>query len=312
MNLITLKIKYFISILVLVAGQNAYSQDTSYLILENKPRLFIHDSAEKDQKLFDSVGYLINAEPSLQNHEIYLNLAESLWELNKLEEAKKMFVNIINSQKPFYQNDYHYSSDIPGDTTKNIYGYGSFTYNYKNSACVYLTRIYIEQNKFDTAINYLNEAVNKYKVSYSCGTGYHMQQERYRYLYGLCYEGLGMEKELFDLLIPYCFDWQNETIIRAIKKKYSKIEIKKYLDDAINSIDCKLDDKQSSTFITTNSGEKDEKTIEIKYYGGTGTMYLFGRKIDLQNPVPENGQRLSRQYFVKMVKESSFYLNLIE
>jgi hypothetical protein len=291
-------------------GLNSYSQDTTYTFIGFSFAPFTHSAEEKDQRLFDTAAYLLNSEPTFQNHETYYLLACSLWELNKIDDAKKMFFKIIHSKQPFYEDTYYHSSDIPGDTTKNMYGYGSFTSNYKNYASTYLTKIYIEQKKFDSAYIYLNEAVNKYKVTYSCGTGLHWQQQNYRYLYGLCYEGLKKEKELFELLLPYCFDWQNETVIRAIKKKYSKSEIKKYLIKAVESIQCKVDKKPTSYFITSNYGQKNEKIREIKYYSGKGTINLFEKSIELPSPILENGQRLTKRYYIKLFKESNFYISL--
>jgi hypothetical protein len=310
MNLNTQNIKGFFFIHLFALGLNSYSQDTAYTFIGFGTEPFSHSAEEKDQQFFDTAAYLINSEPTLQNHEAYYLLACSLWELNKIDDSKKMFLKIIGSTQAYYADTYYHSSDIPGDTTINTYGYGSFTSNYKNSAGIYLTQIYIEQKKFDSAYAYLNDAVNKYKVTFTCGTGYHWQQDNYRYLYGLCFEGLGKEKELFDLLLPYCFDWRNEIVIRAIKRKYSKAEIEKYLTDAVNSIKCKVDKKQSSSFITSNYRQKNEKTKEIKYYSGTGTINLFGKIIDLPTPDLENGQRLTRQYYVKLFKESSFYSGL--
>jgi hypothetical protein len=304
MNLNTLNIKAFIFISLLALGHISYSQETTFSF-DNAP--FTHQADDKYKKIYDTTFYLINSEPSDKNYENYYLLACSMWELEKLEEAKKIFLTIVNSTKAFYQDTYYHSSDVPGDTTKNIYGYGSFTSNYKNYASLYLTKIYIEQKKFDSAYSYLNDAVKKFKVTYSCGTGDNWQQENYRFLYGLCYEGEKKEKELLDLLLPNSFDWQNQTLIRAIKRNYSKTEIKKHLDKAIQSIVIKVDKKVSSSFEITNYGKKNEKQKEIKYYSGTGKMNLFGKIIDLPSPELKNRERLTRQYYVTFFRESDFY-----
>jgi hypothetical protein len=310
MNSKSLNIKKFVLIFLLAVGLNSYSQKTKYTYVGFRTELFIHYPQKEDQILFDTAAYLINNEPTASNYRTYYLLAAALWELKNISDSKKMFMKIINSTEPYYENTYYYSSDIPGDSTINIYGYGSYTSNYKNKACDYLAKIYIEQKKYDSAYQYLDYAVNKYKVSYSCGTGHLLQQSSYRYLYGLCYEGLEKDNELFDLLLPYCFDWENETIIRVIKNKYTKPEIRKYLRDAIQSVDCIVDKKQSSAFIISNYGEKNEKTTEIKYYGGIGTINLFGRKIALPTPSLENREILTRQYFVNLFKKSNFYRSL--
>jgi hypothetical protein len=269
---------------------------------------FSHQPDEEQQKLYDTAPYLINSIPNDSNYNNYFLMACTLWEMSKISEAKKMFYRIINPSSSFYTSSYYHSSDILGDTSKNIYGYGSYTSHFKNSASIYLTKIYIEEKKFDSAYYHLNNAINKYKEIFTCGTGYNWQQEQYRYLYGLCYEGLGREKDLFNLLLPHCFDWQNGTIIRAIKKKYSNTEIRKYLQTAIASITCKVDKHPSSYFIKSNYGEVNEKEIEIRYYGGTGSITLFGKKTQLPQPNDlKEGERVTRQYFVNLFKKSSFY-----
>ena len=105
----------------------------------------------EDTSFIKKYAKLIASEPSKTNYHNYYLLACSLWDLNKLEEAKKMFLKIINSKASFYVNSINYSSDIPGDTTSNNYGYGSFTTNYQNYAARYLAKIYIEQKQFESA-----------------------------------------------------------------------------------------------------------------------------------------------------------------
>jgi hypothetical protein len=310
MNLNTLNIKAFIIITLLALGNNSFCQEMTTLFHNTTASPFKRSPEEKNKKFYDSTSYLLNLEPTEKNYETYYLLACTMWELEKLEEAKKIFLAFVNSTKTLYKDTYYHSSDIQGDTTKNRYGYGSFSSNHMNDACLYLTKIYIEQKKFDSSYIYLNDAVKKYEVTYSCGTGYYTQQNYYRFLYGLCYEGLKKEKELLDLLLPYCFDWQNQTLLRAIKRNYSKAEIIKNLDNAIKTIVCKVDNKTSSAFVITNVGEENQKAEEIEYYSGTGKMILFGKVIDLPSPDLNNGERLTKQYYIKLFKESYFYRNL--
>ncbi|GAB2833120.1 hypothetical protein [Ferruginibacter profundus] len=310
MNLNNLNIKAFISIFLFAWVHNSYAQELAIRFDDINIAPFNHSATDKDKQLYDTASYLINTEPGVKNYETFYLLACSMWNLDKTEEAKKIFLKIVNSTQSFYQDTYYHSSDIPGDTSKNIYGYGSFTSHYKNEASLYLTKIYIEEKLFDSAYSYLNDAVKKYKVTYTCGTGYNWQQDNYRFLYGLCYEGLKKDKELFDLLLPYCFDWQNQILIRAIKRNYSDAEVKKHLNKAIKSIVCKVDKKRSSSFEIINYGKKNEKTKEIKFYSGTGKMNLFGKNIDLPSPELKNGERLSRQYYIALFKESDFYESL--
>jgi tetratricopeptide (TPR) repeat protein len=308
MNLKSLNIKSFSLILLLTVGGSSYSQKTSYTYVGFRTEPFFHSPNKNDQALFDTAAYLINSEPTTLNYKTYYLLASALWNLKNIDDAKKMFIKIVKSRESYYEDTYYHSSDVPGDTTKSTYGYGNYTANYKNRASTYLTQIYIEQKKYDSAYSYLNEAVNKYKVHYTCGTGYYLQQASYRNLYGLCYEGLGKESELFELLLPYCFNWgENETLIRVIKRKYSKTEMRKHLRDAIHSIQIKIDKEQSSVFFTSNNGQENEKTREIKYYGGTATVTLFGKVVNLPSPGIENERPLTKQDFIKVFKGSDFY-----
>lgn len=163
--------------------------------LSTAPRPLEHSPNKTDYQRYNEHKNLITEQPTKSNHELYFLLAHSLWHLNKLEEAEKMFLTIIASQEDFYTKTYHLSSDLPGDTTSNIYGYGSYTSNYKNKAATYLAKIYIEQKDFKKALSYLDDAVHKYEVSYSCGTAHMWQQAEYDFLYVKCNEGLNITKE---------------------------------------------------------------------------------------------------------------------
>ena len=191
---------------------------------------------KKNFGLYRSHRYLINQVPSYKNYVKYFTLACSLWELRKIDEAERMFLRIVQSKSKYYSTTYYHSSDIPGDTTKNSYGYGSFTSNYKNYACIYLVKVYIEKKKFSKALSFLEKAVKEYKVSHSCGTGFNRQQNQYRFFYAACYDGLGKYKDVVKLLLPECLNWDDKFVIRAIKKLFTQQEINKYLATAENSI----------------------------------------------------------------------------
>jgi len=271
-----------------------------------------HLPDEEDEKMYESNKYLIDQLPTEKNHVKYIQLAAALWNLEKTKEAEKMFLNIVNSKIKSYTTTYYHSSDIPGDTTTNSYGYGSSTSNYKNTACLYLTKINIEKKKFQTALAYLEQAIKKYKVTYTCGTGYNMQKNEYDFLYAACYEGLGYHKKNIDMLLPTCLDWDNKILTRAIKRTYSGPEIENYLFKAEKSITCSVDTFLSESVVTSNYGTEEEKKDTIRYYSGSGSIILFNRKIDLPYPHLEDGEKVLREYYVKLFKESSFYEDLID
>jgi len=269
-----------------------------------------HLSDKEDTACFETNKALINQSPTEKNYEAYHQLACSLWDLERTKEAEKMFLNIVRSQAKYYTDTYYHSSDVPGDTTTNTYGYGSFTSNYKNSACVYLCMIYIEQKKFDRALAYLNDAVDKYKATYTCGTGYEWQQGRYRCLYSHCYAGLKRYKELLNLLIPYCIEGFDENLVKAIRNLYSEKAIQAALTRAENNVKCELDTFPSFSYQTSDRGIENEKTDTIIYYSGTATINIFGKDVELPSPLLENNERVTKDYFEKAFKESSFYRTL--
>ncbi|MBS1776363.1 MAG: hypothetical protein JSS64_08805 [Bacteroidetes bacterium] len=324
MNLTTLNIKRVIFVCLLLNGQKTYAQDTSYKLtldtsfystislgrFQPSFNYIYHSPDKKDEQRYKKYKSLIGQKPTLKNHELYFSLACSLWELEKTAEAEKMFLTIINSNEKYYASTYYHSSDIPGEKTKNIYGYGSFTSNYKNYAAIYLTKIYLEQKQFDKALQFLEDAVKKYKVTYNCGTGFNRQQDEYDFLYASSYEGLNKHKEVIDLLLPSCLDRKDEIIISAIKNTYSQEEIEEKLKEAETSIKCSLDTFPSYAYQTSNYGTKNAKTDTIKYFSGMATITLFDRQITMPVPNLENGEHLTREMFVKLFRESDFYIKL--
>jgi tetratricopeptide (TPR) repeat protein len=326
MNLAAMNMKRFIFVCLFTSGLKTYAQDTTLkFTFDPSPFQFTsislgryeenfsyiyHSPNKKDHQRYKAYKSLVGVKPSSKNHELYFSLACSLWELEKIADAEKMFLTIVNSKEKYYSSTYYHSSDIPGDKTKNIYGYGSFTSNYKNFSAIYLTKIYLEQKKFDKALHYLEDAVKKYKVTYTCGTGFHRQQDEYDFLYASCYEGLNRHKEVLDLLLPSCLNRRDEIIIETIKKTYSQTEIKEHLQKAENSIECLLDTFPSFAYETTYSDNKKERTDTVKYFSGTATIILFGKQINMPVPSLENGEYLKREQFIQLFKESNFYTRL--
>jgi len=271
-----------------------------------------HRPTKDDSAYFNKNSGLINQKPTKKNYINFYSLATSLWELNKLNDAEKLFSQIVESNREFYSSNYYHSSDIPGDNTKNKYGYGSCTLNYKNYACRYLTKIYIEEKKFDLALKYLKEADLKYPNSFSCGTGQNIYRNELSQLYGLCYEGLGQVDSIINLFLPKYDNWENGILIKALKKKYTKGQISNYLEIAVNSITCVADTFQSTYSTIENYGEKNEKSTETKYTSGKGTINLFDKVIALYSGLLKEGEVASRDQFVKEFEQTAFYQELIK
>ena len=271
---------------------------------------FYRSPDSKDSLLAQEYDNLRPSERNVDNFSDYYSTAQALWQVKRNNEAKEMFIAILESDQELYTNTYYHSSDIPGDTTKNIYGYGSFTSNYKNSVCLYLAKIYIEEHNFAEALNYVTAAENEYVVYYNCGTGHNSYQGRLRTLYGLSYEGMGETEKAIELLLPYCFDWDNKIIIRIFKSQHSKVEIKKSMEVAVASITCVPDTFESTTISTTNYGKNNEEKIEWNYISGRGTIQLFGRTIKLNAPRLKNGETITKQHFIDDFLDSHFYQSL--
>lgn len=272
-----------------------------------------HSPSKKDFKFCKKYSKLITAEPTLENHSNYYSLACSLWQIGRLTEAENMFLKIVASNEPYYIETMYHSSDIPGDTTTNIYGYGSYTSNYKNYACRNLSKIYIEQKKFDIALKYIDYADKKFIAHQNCGTGLLWYREEIDGLYSLAYDGLNMYDSIINMFLPqYYSNLSNGMLIHALKNAYSQSEINEYLKVAENSIICVVDTFQSSYFSIHNSGEKNEYITEKKYISGEATMTLFGRQINLLRPILENGEIITRETFVNEFKQSGFYTSLID
>jgi tetratricopeptide (TPR) repeat protein len=272
-----------------------------------------HSPQKQDHKNYALYKHLIGQQPTEKNHQNYFSLACSLWELKKNADAEKMFLDIVSSFIPSYNYTYYHSSDVAGDTTTNSYGYGSYTSNYKNPACVYLTKIYIEKKDFEKALAYLNKAVDTFPVRYTCGTGHAMQREKYDFLYAACYEGLGQYEKIIEMFLPGSLNRYSSSLTRSLKKTYSQGEINHFLNRAEMTMEFEANTVPSSFLRCTYNSNNKETCDTINYKSGTATIDLFGQKIKIPEPVfIENGDVLTKEKFIAYFKESAFYTSLKE
>lgn len=228
------------------------NQSTSFWRYDQSSNYLHHSPESSDKDNVKKFGHLVKQSPNSQNYHKYYLLACSLWELNRTSEAENMFLNILQSINEHYSSIYFHSSDIPGDTNTNVYGYGSYTSSYKNAAALYLVKIYIEKKRYGLALAYLEDADKKYKVSYNCGTGNRMQKSMYNELYSICYEGLDRCDKVIKNLLPDFNESNNGILVQALKKQYTVNEVKEQLLQAtanslyqIDTFYCSQSDKDS-------------------------------------------------------------------
>lgn len=314
--------KRILFVAFLLSGIHCYSQDSSFNYKNDSTLLRIRSQSFKssrpflyhlpmaiDQANIKEFGYLSDQKPTENNYKGYYKLACSLWQLNKLEEAEPLLLNIINSQEKYYTSTYRNSSDVSGDTSTNLYGYGSYTSNYKNGAALYLAKLYLQQENYKKALQCLEDAVKKYPVNYTCGTGSSYQQEEYTTLYTYCYEGLKQYSKMLDVLLPHFQTYRGEMLIPTIKRMYKPKEIESYLQKAISSMHCTFDTLPTTVVQTSNvQGKWDTVT----YYSGRASINLFGRSVALYPSIRKDGERITKDDFIKSFKESRFYQQLTD
>lgn len=263
-------------------------------IIERQP-------AEGDTALIKSGKYLLQKGPGYKTYEAYANLAAAYWRAGRNNTAKKMFLLIEQSKEPYYTGTLFHSAG-------NKYEYGSYTSNLKNEACQYLCKIYIEENNYHKALDYLVKADKKYKVQFNCGTGAMSYANNLNSLYMCCYTGLGFTNKLIDLYLHESF-YYDDQFIALLKKKYSGPELKRYLQLAVDNITIVKDDWVTEVFMQCENEEEDSLTA--RYTNGTGYTILFGRKTELPRPDLKNGETVTRQHFIDAFINSRFYKDLL-
>lgn len=301
---------FFTSLLHNLAAQTSpkaeYNPDFHLTIQVQYPEI-THYPTKADTEFCVKHTPLIKAQPSKTNYKDFYNLAVALWQTQRIAEAEPMFLKIVNSNAAYYLTDKYFSSDIPGDTNTNIYGYGSFTFSYKHEACMYLSKIYIEKKQFALARKYIELADKKYKEQHNCGTGYRWYREEIDGLYSMAYEGLGLYDSIIKLNIPMYNSYKIGPLIRALKKVYTQKEIEEQLNIALNSIQCKIDSFKSYSMEYHNWGQPNQTETKIEYTSGSANIFLFGTVLTMRTPMLKLNETITREHFVKDFKESYLY-----
>lgn len=297
-----------------------FSQDTSKLILTFDSSFYInqtfsshyfpefnflyHNANKEDDSIYACSRYLVNVKATSKNYKAYYNLAVALWDLNKIKSAERMLLTIVNSTAKFYNSTYYHRG-------AGIYGYGSFSTNYKNSASILLAKIYLEQKKYESALKYTQLAIHKYVTEYSCGTGFLSQKDEYDYLLASSYEGMKQYKKALNVLLPGCLTRDDKMIIRIIKKLYSPAEIVNNLEFAEKSINCTVDSLPSYSFrVKDNPDGTTTNYDSTSYYLGQAKTNLFGKLVEFPPPILNNGERATTEKFMYFLKQTDFYTYL--
>lgn len=286
--------------LLLLFGLTAMAQERSN---------FYRNFSKADSLIVANSYALKDAVPNNETAQDYFDLAMALWEKGDTSQSEKMLRVIMDSDLPLYNNSKSYASDIPGDTTQNTYGYGSFTYDYKNRASRQLAKILIDKGNFEEALSFAELAKNTYKETYNCGTGYGYYNREMEKLFGLCYEGLGQYEKVIELLFKDNFDrLENEDILaRALKKIYTTEELEAYKTTALGSIEFTLDDEDVSVRITAYGSDGGSNSYSYSYRTGLGTVLFFDKKMHLPTPSLEKGETATHEDFVEAFTNSVLY-----
>lgn len=273
--------------------------------------LLNHNPTEADKRLYKKYKTLAATDPTKKNHERYHALACALWELEKTEEAKQMFLKILHSTEPYYSANYYHSSDLGRGKRSGRYGYGSYTSNYKHYASVYLAKIRAEHKEFDQALAYVVTADTVYTLEYTCGTGYMMHHTYMQSLYVMCYEGQGNYNRVVDLLLADSYN-SHPALLRSLKKLYQPEVIRDSLAAALNNLVFVADSVPTTYSTYENYGKENEVKTEISFMSGTAGMCLFGHPVTLRASYLDQGDIATREFFVKNFLESGFYRALSE
>lgn len=316
--------KYFKSCIVLlcficahstVIAQN--SDSIKFVVTMDYARGIADGYLYRQPNLEDSVyckqhQSLIHARPNDRNFHEYYTLANKLYNIGRFTEAIPMLNAIVASKMWQYNYNYHDELNGKADTTVKLPGYGGFSVNYKNGACIYLMKIYLEQGQFKTALKYLNLAEDKYPEDYFCGTMYNWYRQEMDEYYAHCYYGLGMYDTIIVKYIHHYSSWlfKKDLLMQSIKNRYTAQEIQQHLLVAENSIDCKTDSFYSQAYTIRNYRTPLADTTYINYRRGHATFTLFNQTVEMSYPGATEGAIHDKEAFLKEFKSSPFYKDL--
>lgn len=262
-----------------------------------------------DSTFEKNYSYLIDKKPNKKNYYQYFKLANILLDKRMFEDAKRMFLNIESSKLSTYNITYKHASDV-GDGG-NIYGYGSYTSNFKNKACRKLAEIYIELSKYDSALFYLTRADSMYRVYFNCGTGHYLDRGKMNGLYQYCYIHLKKYDEVVNKYFNQDYLENEEPLGIAFRHIYTEQQIKDSLNSAIRSVVFIKDTSVREYYTFEHYGDTNERKVVHTYYSGEAYFMLFGKYLKLPEPFLSHGANFSKPDFIQRFRNSCFVRELL-
>ncbi|HYD23094.1 MAG TPA: tetratricopeptide repeat protein [Flavipsychrobacter sp.] len=140
--------------------------------------------------------------------------------------------------------------------------------NYNHYSAKYLVSIYIELQKFDLALSYLQMADQIYTYKSACGNDGASNSIQLAVQYSKCYEGLNQIDSAISVLGRYVFDNSYADNLPAVEQMYHVLQ-KKFTRQEI------VDELKKAKFTITRG------TADKKWESRDFQITLFGKQYDL-------------------------------
>lgn len=143
--------------------------------------------------------------------------------------------------------------------------------NYRRSAATRLAEIFIANQNYSAALNYLDIAKHKFIPRFDCGNARIEDDMKMKVLYSSCYIGQGNYNKAIDTLAPYMFvGWygDNTIVIDKLYEAYQKIHTKEKIKNEFLNAEKSLVIKQ-------------EQYYSYSYF--QPTTKIFGKEIKFQD-----------------------------
>jgi tetratricopeptide (TPR) repeat protein len=205
----------------------------------------------------------------------HYNLGLTWFHMKEYEKAAEVFLEILN--QPYNEKD---ANSLMEPYTL-----------YKHHSCRLLAEMNLKQKKFDEAEKYILLFDKKYPYQHFCGNEWSSYHKYYAIMLAQVYEGTNRFSQAIGLLVPHVFpDFLSsdevliETLVTILQNHFSKAEIRKELNAAIQSLELKHTKKET-----------------------TASVFLYGVKIKLDPYALEEGTTSEYERYKKMVTENKLF-----